>query len=227
MAAWQLPDVGREVDDLSAIVTVPWVDESADAVARVPRPYLTLEQHRRLISKWAQARVKLLCDGLRTRLPRDGIKWMICVPLQRESVFNHSPATPNSYPWKMMTRVRTVHAALPILTEWDFLRYGAPDMTVPGPIIGADRAGPLDCPLYRMMLLANPDEMQPCAGMTYENIMEHKADFPWENETWKSPGEIRWPGVHEPYFTESGYRLRHSSSGSVEEHGSNARKEWV
>ena len=56
--AWQHPDGAREIDDLSAIVLVPWADKSADTMARIPRPYLTPEQHRKLVSKWAQARVE-------------------------------------------------------------------------------------------------------------------------------------------------------------------------
>ena len=57
--------------------------------------------------------------------------------------------------------------------------------------------------------------------------IQHKIDRPWRNEAQKAPGQIRWRGDVEPYFTESGFRLWHRSQGSVEECDSNAKKEWT
>ena len=111
--AWHLPDEARDVNDLSAIIYVPWADKPVNVMARIPRPYLTLEQHRRLASAWVQEKVKMLYKGFEERDVKDGMKWLACSPIQRADMQAHRPGAPGNVRRKIVVRLKTKNLCVP------------------------------------------------------------------------------------------------------------------
>ncbi len=151
------------------------------------------------------------------------MSWLISTPTERAIMETFNPTRSRSRRNGKDARVKTMDMTLPVLTLWSTPSRRPPFRSA----IDEDGNDPRDCLLQNFMLLYDVGAMTPCPGFSYEDVWQHKVQFPWEDESQTSPDGPRWPGDHGPYITRSGYDEANIGCGISDVTDSIAHKHWL